>query len=125
MIRKELILLTAFLALTPLSRAGEIGFVEKFSLAEDRSIPLKQLIPGTEDYYYYHCLFYQHNGESVKLRKMLKQWIRRYNYTRRVREIQNRQALLEYNQDPQKALRQRLIKYIDAFVKNPFSRKST
>ena len=35
---------------------GEIDFVEDFSLAQDRSGPLKQLIPGTEDYYYYHCL---------------------------------------------------------------------
>src|SRR5689334_12700129 len=32
---------------------GEIGFIEDFSLATDRGVPLKQLIPGTEDYYYY------------------------------------------------------------------------
>jgi hypothetical protein len=32
-------------------RAGEAGFVEDFSLATDRDAALKQLIPGTEDYY--------------------------------------------------------------------------
>ncbi len=29
--------------------AGEIGFIEDFSLTTDRSVPLEQLIPGTED----------------------------------------------------------------------------
>ena len=41
------------------SWAVEIGYDEEFSLAEDRSVPLQQLIPGTEDYYYYHCLYHQ------------------------------------------------------------------
>jgi hypothetical protein len=31
--------------------AGEIGFVEDFALARDRAAALRQLIPGTEDYY--------------------------------------------------------------------------
>ena len=34
--------------------AGDIGFVEDFALAKDRAAALKQLIPGTEDYYFYH-----------------------------------------------------------------------
>ncbi len=33
---------------------GEIGYVEEFALAKDRAEALKQLIPGTDDYYYYH-----------------------------------------------------------------------
>ena len=37
------------------SPADEIGYIEEFALAENRTIPLKQLIPGTQDYYYYHC----------------------------------------------------------------------
>ena len=36
--------------------AAEIGYIEDFALAKDRAEALKQLIPGTEDYYYYHCL---------------------------------------------------------------------
>ena len=31
--------------------AGDIGFIETFSLAKDRNASLKQLIPGSEDYY--------------------------------------------------------------------------
>ena len=39
-----------------LSWAGEIEFVETFALAPDRDAALKQLIPGTEDYYYWNAL---------------------------------------------------------------------
>ncbi|MBN1670766.1 MAG: hypothetical protein JXR37_07030 [Kiritimatiellae bacterium] len=101
--------LTTALALTLLTcatctEAGEIGFVEAFSLAPDRSVPLKQLIPGTEEYYYYHCLHYQHTGDYAKVHELLAQWIKRHRYTERVKELQNRQALLEYARDPQKSL---------------------
>src|SRR6266446_5144151 len=46
--------------------AGEIGWIEDYSLAADRSVPLKQLIPGTEDYYYYYCLSYQSTEQWQK-----------------------------------------------------------
>ena len=36
--------------------AREIGFVEKFSLAEDREEALKALVSGTREYYYYSSL---------------------------------------------------------------------
>ena len=84
--------------------ANEIGFVEEFSLADDRSVPLQQLIVGTEDYYYYQCLHAQHQGRYDRVRELLAAWIQRYNYTPRVEEIRNRQALLEYQQHPQAAL---------------------
>ncbi|MBM4088061.1 MAG: hypothetical protein FJ276_01335 [Planctomycetes bacterium] len=84
--------------------AGEIGYVEDFSLARDRDAVLKQLIPGTEDFYYYHCLHYQNQGEFDRVDQMLQSWIKRYNYTERVHEIQNRQALLKYAVDSQPSL---------------------
>ena len=40
--------------------AQEIDFVEDFVFAKDRRVPLKKLIPGTEDYFYFHCLHLQH-----------------------------------------------------------------
>jgi hypothetical protein len=83
---------------------NDIGFVEQFSLASDRGAQLEQLIPGTEDYYYYHCLYYQHTGDYRNFHQTLNQWIKRYRYTPRVREMQNRQALLEYETDPDKTL---------------------
>jgi len=93
------------------SFASEIGYIEDFALAKDRTVPLKQLIPGTEDYYYYHCLHYQNTKQFDKVEQLLAEWIKRHNYTARVYEIQNRQALLTYAQNPEKSLtylRQRL-----------------
>ena len=34
--------------------AQEIGFSERFALAENRVAALKELIPGTDTYFYYH-----------------------------------------------------------------------
>jgi len=49
------------------SRAGDINFNEDFALAKDRAASLKQLIPGTEDYYYFHCLHYLNTGQFEKI----------------------------------------------------------
>ncbi|MEI7956767.1 MAG: hypothetical protein WCJ66_16505, partial [Verrucomicrobiota bacterium] len=44
----------------PAARAeNEIGFIERFALAADREKALGELVPGSEDYYFYHCLHYQ------------------------------------------------------------------
>ena len=84
--------------------AREIGFIEDFSLAKDRAKALEQLIPGTEEYYFYHCLHAQHTGDVGRVHQLLEKWIERYGYTARVREIQNRQALLDYEQKPEESL---------------------
>ncbi len=102
---KMMVFFGIFLACGLCAWGGEIGFDEQFGLAEDRTVPLKQLIPGTEDYYYYHCLYHQQRGEYQKVREYLDQWVNRYNYTSRVQEIQDRQALLDYDRDPQGSLR--------------------
>ena len=95
----------AFLAITAIvCPAGEIGFIEDFSLAKDRTVPLKQLIPGTEAYYYYHCLHYQNTEQFDKVDEILTAWIKRHNYTALVNEIRYRQALLTYEKDPAKSL---------------------
>ena len=56
--------------LTPDARGGDIGYVEDFALAKDRAAALKQLIPGTEDYYYYHCLHYLNTGQFDKVERL-------------------------------------------------------
>lgn len=84
--------------------AGEVGWIESFALAGDRDFPLAQLIPGTEDYYYYHALHYQNTEQWEKVEGLLKLWVDRYQWTERALEIQNRQALLTYGKDPQHAL---------------------
>ncbi len=93
-----------FALVTSRSLAGEIGFVEDFSLAKDRSVPLKQLIPGTETYYYYHCLHYQNNEQYDKVNETLAAWIKRHGYTGLVNEIRYRQALLTYDKNPERSL---------------------
>ncbi|NQT38157.1 MAG: hypothetical protein HQ581_11745, partial [Planctomycetes bacterium] len=100
--RLATILLT--LATAAASPAGEIGYVEDFSLAEDRGVPLEQLIPGTEDHFYYHALHLQNNGQYDKVDELLKPWIKTHQYTARVREILNRQALLKYEKNSQASL---------------------
>jgi len=96
--------MVALLAAAMAAGAGEIGFPEDFALAKDRAEALKQLIPGTEDYYFYHCLHYQNQGRLDDVDRMLKLWIKRHNRTPRVVEIENRQALLRYDTDPRKSL---------------------
>ena len=63
--------------------AGEIDYVEDFALAPDRTVPLQQLIPGTEDYYFYHCLNLQNTEQYDKVEQLLQDWIKRHNYTPR------------------------------------------
>ncbi|HIF01065.1 MAG TPA: hypothetical protein EYG03_14990 [Planctomycetes bacterium] len=50
------ILLTAFF---PNAAFADRTFLERFALAKDRDTVLKDLIPGTQEYYYFHCLHYQ------------------------------------------------------------------
>jgi len=83
----------------PVCRADG-DFLEQFALAEDRAEVMKELVPGTEEYYFYHCLHYQNTGRLNETDKLLETWIERYKRTDRVREIQNRQALLRYQTDP-------------------------
>ena len=86
------------------SSGGEVGFEEEFALAKDRDEALKQLIPGTQAYYFYSCLQAQNTGRLDRVDALLKPWIKRYGNTPQVEEIRNRQALLRYKEDPQKSL---------------------
>ena len=52
------------------TQAAEIGYLEDFALAKDRTVPLQQLIPGTEDYYY-HCLHFQNTEQFDKVNGLL------------------------------------------------------
>ena len=78
----------------------DISFDEKFALAQDRKQALQQLIPGTEDYYYYHCLYHEQQGQKDDVRKLLETWVKRHGWTARAVEISNRQALLQLDSDP-------------------------
>ncbi len=87
-----------------LAFAGELGYLEEFALAKDREAALAQLIPGTPEYYYFHCLHYQNTGRLDDAEKMLGEWIKRHNRQGSVEEMENRQALLKYPRDPKGTL---------------------
>lgn len=93
-----------FLSTLPLA-ANEVGFLEDFSISPDRSRVLTQLIPGTEDYYYYHCLYHLNRGEYEKLNAYIGPWKTRIGQTARLNEIETRAALLSYDRNPQATLR--------------------
>src|SRR6188474_3512197 len=83
---------------------NEIGFVEKFALAADREKVLTELVPGTEDYYFYHSLHYQNSKQAAKLTAILDQWRKRFPNSNRRKVIENREALLAYDADPQRTI---------------------
>ena len=53
------------------THANTIGYIEEFSLAEDRKIALTELIPGTRDYYFYHALHAQNEGRHGEVEQLL------------------------------------------------------
>ena len=81
-----------------------VGFIEKFALAEDRAEALKQLIPGTDDYYYYHALHFQNEREVKDLGRILREWEGRFRSSGRRKVIENREALIRYSDDPKATL---------------------
>src|SRR5438552_19146367 len=87
-----------------MAAAGEVGYVEDFALARDRAASLRQLIPGTEDYYYYHCLHFLNTEQFEKAEELTKPWLQRFGQTPRLTEIQTRHALLTYERNPERTL---------------------
>src|SRR5262245_26430790 len=101
---KRLMTCLACVLLASIGAAGEIGFIEEFALSKDRAESLKKLIPGTEDYYYFHCLHYLNTEQYAKIDALMKPWIERFGQTARVTEIQTRHAILTYEKNPEKSL---------------------
>ncbi len=96
--------LVSLLWCSAIAGAGDIGFIEDFALAKDRGTALKQLIPGTEDYYYYHAL-HALNGEAYdRVRENFTAWHDRFGQTPRLQEIQTRLLLATYERDPKTTL---------------------
>jgi hypothetical protein len=95
--------------------AAPIGLMERFALAEDREAILAELIPGTEDYFFYHCLHYQNTGQLDRAEAILKDWGAWHQgegkpfMTPLMHSMMDRQRLLSYDQSPQQT--------IDHFVK--------
>ncbi len=104
MSKKWIGLLFATLAIR--APAQEIGFVETFALAPDRAEALKELVPGTDEYFYYHALHAQNQGRREDFQRVMDRWVRDRSgaVVDRARVLLNRQALLDYEKDPAKSL---------------------
>ncbi len=85
--------------------ANEIGFIEKFALAKDRAAVLQQLVPATEEYYFFHALHFQNTAQAPKLAAIMGQWAKRFPDSAQRRIIENREAIIGYDTDPQKTLK--------------------
>ncbi|MBK8976064.1 MAG: hypothetical protein IPM29_09065 [Planctomycetes bacterium] len=109
----------AFVALlaAPVRAQGRpVGFAETFALAGDRGATLQRLVPGTEEHFLYACLLAQHERRFGDVPPLLRAWIERYGRTAGAIEIENRQALLTYERDPEATfafLRERLALTFD------------
>lgn len=82
---------------------NEISFDEKIVFNQEQA--LKELIPGTQDYYYYNCLISQHKKDFEKANQLLKEWRERYGKTVKYRMMLNRQMLFLYDQFPNETLK--------------------
>jgi hypothetical protein len=85
---------------------NEIGFIERFALAADREKALGELVPGSEEYYFFHALHYQNVRDTAKLNNLLNEWRQRTpDEIEARRVILNREAILGYEKDPQGTLK--------------------
>ncbi|WP_161604221.1 hypothetical protein [Roseiconus nitratireducens] len=86
--------------------AAPIGLMERFALAEDREAVLAELIPGSEDYYFYHCLHYQNTNQLARADAILNEWVasRKGQMTALIHSMTDRQRLLTYDQSPQQTV---------------------
>ena len=100
------LILSAALAVFRIPAAEtDLGFLETFALAPDRETVLGQLVPGTEDYYFFNALHQQSSGQAVKFAATMAQWAQRFPESAQRRMLENREALLAYGTDPQRTLR--------------------
>ncbi len=100
-----ILVLTLVATATTSASAQEISFWEEFALSSDRAKTLEQLVPGSQDYFYFHCIHYQNEQQLDQVDSLLKRWIKRHGTTKLVKQIQHRQELLVYSDDPQRTLK--------------------
>ena len=105
--KRALLVLAAVLVAALSAPAEEIGFVESYVLAKDKDEAIKQLIPGTDEYYYYQCLRHQATGQLEQVDAIVQKWLerRKGSTSPQIIEIQHRRALLGYKADPDKSLK--------------------
>lgn len=82
------------------SQTEPLGFLERFALSDQREQALGELIPNTPDYFYYHTLHAQNQGQVAQGRALLDDWIAKHGVNDLTRRMQTRQMILEYASNP-------------------------
>ncbi len=91
--------------------AGEpIGFIEAWVLSDDRATTLAQLVPGTEDYYFFHALHYQQTGQGEKFKSIMKVWGQSEDENdpfgpSQYKMLKNRAIILDYQNNPEESIK--------------------
>ncbi|MGI9469920.1 MAG: hypothetical protein ACR2NZ_00210 [Rubripirellula sp.] len=90
----------------PNAIAAPITWMERYALAEDREQMLAELIPGSDDYYFYHCLYYQTTGQLERSETILREWLADHEgrETPTISAMTDRQRLLAYGNSPQRTI---------------------
>ncbi len=89
----------------------ELSLLENLADPQRRGLALDQMIPGSEEHFFYSCLHLQLQTKLDEVDKLLEAWRARHGNSQRLEQIENRQALLGFERDPEAAcalLRQRL-----------------
>ena len=82
-------------------RGQTIGFEETFALADDRGAVLQQLVPGSQEHFFYTCLHLQQIGDLDGAEAMIERWSEGGG-SPALRQIEARQALLRASTDPER-----------------------
>jgi hypothetical protein len=91
--------LTASLA----AQGTPIGFEETYALSPDRAKAVATLIPGSKDFYYWHCRERLDARDFETVRKVLPGWIQRHGRNAQAIEIEHREVLLSHGDDAARA----------------------
>ncbi|MBL8755674.1 MAG: hypothetical protein JNK15_20430, partial [Planctomycetes bacterium] len=101
---RRVVSLLALAALTAALHAQTpIGFEETYALSADRAKAVATLIPGSDDFYYWHCRERLDARDFATVRKVLPAWIQQHGRNTRVVEIEHREVLLSHDGDSDRA----------------------
>lgn len=90
-----------------------VGFIEQWVLAKDRAATLSQLVPGTEDYFFFHALHYQQTSQTEKFKSTMQAWDQKFDptdndpfgSTSRYTTLKSRAVIIDYQKDPQGSIK--------------------
>lgn len=105
-LRTVIVSLTLSIFTMTQATADPISWMEGFALAVDREAKLAELIPGSDDYYFYHCLHFQTTGQLERSETMIRDWLAEHKgrETASISAMIDRQRLLTYRDSPQRTI---------------------